>query len=42
MEGTSFEEDRAVLFAAAPVLRRLLGRVHQAGSAELGRCSPAG
>ena len=36
MEGTSFEEDRAVLVAAAPVLRRVLGRLHQAGSAELG------
>src|SRR3954452_20762857 len=36
MEGTSFEEDRAVLVAAAPVLRRVLGRLHQAGSGELG------
>src|SRR3954468_109883 len=36
MEGTSFAEDRAVLVAAAPVLRRVLGRLHQAGSAELG------
>src|SRR3954470_17348119 len=36
MEGTSFAEDRAVLVAAAPVLRRLLGRLHQAGSGELG------
>ena len=36
MEGTSFEEDRAVLVAAAPVLRRLLGRLHQAGSDQLG------
>src|SRR3954466_2701224 len=36
MEGTSFEEDRAVLVAAAPVLRRVLGRLHRAGSAELG------
>ena len=36
MEGTSFEEDRAVLVAVAPVLRRVLGRLHQAGSAELG------
>src|SRR4051812_6445012 len=36
MAGTSFAEDRAVLVAAAPVLRRLLGRLHQAGSAELG------
>src|SRR3954451_20745379 len=36
MEGTSFAEDRAVLVAAAPVLRRVMGRVHQAGSAELG------
>jgi hypothetical protein len=36
MEGTSFEEDRAALVAAAPVLRRVLGRLHQAGSPELG------
>ena len=36
MEGTSFEEDRAVLVAAAPVLRRLVGRLHQAGSGDLG------
>src|SRR3954451_3385937 len=36
MEGTSFAEDRAVLVAAAPVLRRVLGRLHQAGSGELG------
>src|SRR3954451_19455419 len=36
MEGTSFAEDRAVLVAAAPVLRRVMGRLHQAGSAELG------
>ena len=36
MEGTSFEEDRAVLVAAAPVLRRVLGRLHQAGSDQLG------
>ena len=36
MEGTSFEQDRAVLVAAAPVLRRLVGRLHQAGSADLG------
>src|SRR4051794_3533150 len=36
MEGTSFAEDRAVLVAVAPVLRRVLGRLHQAGSAELG------
>ena len=36
MEGTSFEEDRAVLVAAAPVLRRLVGRLHQAGSDQLG------
>ena len=36
MEGTSFEADRAVLVAAAPVLRRVLGRLHQAGSDQLG------
>ena len=36
MEGTSFEEDRAVLVAVAPVLRRVLGRLHQVGSGELG------
>src|SRR3954464_7609801 len=36
MEGTSFAEDRAVLVTAAPVLRRVLGRLHQAGSGELG------
>ena len=36
MEGTSFEEDRAVLSAAAPVVRRLVGRVHRVGSGELG------
>ena len=36
MEGTSFEEDRAVLVAAAPVLRRLVRRLHQAGSDQLG------
>ena len=36
MEGTSFEQDRAVLVAAAPVLRRVLGRLHQAGSDQLG------
>src|ERR1700712_4322206 len=36
MEGTSFAEDRAALAAGAVSLRRLLGRLHQAGSAELG------
>ncbi len=36
MEGTSFEQDRAVLVAAAPVVRRVLGRLHQAGSDQLG------
>ena len=36
MEGTSFEEDRAVLAAAAPALRRLVGRLHQVGSDQLG------
>src|SRR3954468_22152910 len=36
MEGTSFAEDRATVVAGAVTLRRLLGRLHQAGSAELG------
>src|SRR3954468_13883111 len=36
MEGTSFAEDRAAVVAGAVTLRRLLGRLHQAGSAELG------
>ena len=36
MEGISFEQDRAVLVAVAPVLRRVLGRLHQAGSQQLG------
>src|SRR3954453_20158399 len=36
MEGTSFAEDRGAVGAAAVTLRRLLGRLHQAGSAELG------
>src|SRR4051812_24541798 len=36
MEGTSFAEDRAAVAAGAVTLRRLLGRLHQAGSAELG------
>ena len=36
MEGTSFEEDWAAVVAAAPALRRVLGRLHQVGSAELG------
>ena len=35
MEGTGFEEDGGVV-AVAPVLRRVLGRLHQAGSPELG------
>src|SRR3954462_2203776 len=36
MEGTSFAEDRAAVAAGAVTLRRLLGRLHQAGSADLG------
>ena len=36
MEGTSFAEDRAAVAAGAVTLRRLLGRLHQAGSGELG------
>src|SRR3954468_10372032 len=36
MEGTSFAEDRAAVGAGAVTLRRLLGRLHQAGSGELG------
>src|SRR3954447_6517285 len=36
MEGTSFAEDRAAVVAGALTLRRLLGRLHQAGSGELG------
>src|SRR3954469_1634289 len=36
MEGTSFAEDRAAVVAGAVTLRRLLGRLHQAGSGELG------
>ena len=36
MEGTSFAGDRAAVAAGAVTLRRLLGRLHQAGSAELG------
>ena len=36
MEGTSFEEDWAAVAAGAPVLRRVLGRLHQAGSDQLG------
>ena len=36
MEGTSFEEDWAVVVAAAPALRRALSRLHQVGSGELG------
>jgi hypothetical protein len=32
MEGTSLGEDRAALTACVPVVRRLVGRVHQAGS----------
>src|SRR3954462_2727435 len=36
MEGTSFAEDRAAVAAGAVTLRRVLGRLHLAGSAELG------
>ena len=36
MEGTSFEEDWAAVVAAAPVLRRVLSRLHQAGSDRAG------
>src|SRR4051812_26586287 len=36
MEGTSFEEDRAAVAAGVSTLRRLVGRLHRAGSAELG------
>ena len=36
MEGTSFDADRAAVAASSLTLRRLLGRLHQAGSAELG------
>ena len=36
MEGTSLREDRAALTACVPVVRRLVGRVHQVGSGELG------
>ena len=36
MEGTSFEEDQAALFAVAPMLRRVLARLHQFGSDQLG------
>ena len=36
MEGTSFDEDLAVLAATAPVLRRVLARLHQARSDQLG------
>jgi hypothetical protein len=36
MEGTGVGEDRAALTACVPVARRLLARVHQVGSGELG------
>src|SRR3954471_8511936 len=36
MEGTSFEEDRAAVAAGVSTRRRLVGRLHQAGSGELG------
>ena len=36
MEGTCFDEDWAAVAASASVLRRVLGRLHQAGSERLG------
>jgi hypothetical protein len=36
MEGTSFGEDWKALAASAPLLRRLMGRWHQAASEERG------
>src|SRR6478609_7502150 len=36
MEGTTFGEDRAAAAASSSVLQRILGRLHQAGSDELG------
>src|SRR3954465_13045596 len=36
MEGTSFAEDRAAVAGGALTLRRLLGRLPQTGSGELG------
>ena len=36
MEGTSFGEDWAAVAASASVLRRVMKRLHQAGSDELG------
>ncbi len=36
MEGTCFDEDWAAVAASASVLRRVMGRLHQAGSERLG------
>src|SRR6476659_693660 len=36
MEGTCFDEDWAAVAASVSVLRRVMGRLHQAGSDELG------
>ena len=36
MEGTCFESDWAAVAAGASALRSLLGRLHQAGSEQLG------
>src|SRR5689334_8923431 len=36
MEGTCFDEAWAAVAASASALRRVMGRLHQAGSAELG------
>src|SRR6185437_6643543 len=36
MEGISFESDWAAVAASASVLRRVMGRLHQAGSEQLG------
>ena len=36
MEGTCFESDWAAVAAGASALRRVLGRLHQAGSERLG------
>src|SRR6476659_2090564 len=36
MEGTCFDEDWAAVAASVSVLRRVMGRLHQAGSEQLG------
>ena len=36
MEGTCFDEDWAAVAASASALRRVMGRLHQAGSDRLG------